>query len=168
MPHTPATLFAKLDDLGLAYTNHHHKPVFTVEEAKTVDADIEGCHVKNLFLRDKKKTKLWLVTTLHDTRVDLKALRHSLGASGNLSFCNADVLMEHLGVTPGSVTPLAVINDTQKAVTAVLDARIMAVDIVNPHPLINDQTTSLSPADLVRFMEAVHTAPTLLEIPQTS
>ena len=109
------TLFHRLDALGIAHRTHRHPPVFTVEESKALRGILPGAHVKNLFLRDKKK-RVWLVTALEERHIDLKALKRRLGASGSLSFGSAELLMEVLGVTPGSVTPFAVINDVSDAV----------------------------------------------------
>ena len=158
-------LHKMLDEMSISYKTYEHVLVFTVAEANEVDRDISGLHIKNLFLRDKKKTCMWLVTTTHDVRVDLKALRHVLGAKGNLSFCKDEVLWEHLGVKPGSVTPLAVVNDANKAVKLVLDENIFKYDLVNPHPLRNDMTTSLNPQDMLKFIKKVHKEPEIIAIP---
>ena len=85
---------------------------------------MSGLHSKNLFLKDKKG-RLFLVSARDDARIDLKRLHEAIGASGRLSFCSAELLMEKLGVTPGSVTAFAVINDRQGEVTMVLDANLM-------------------------------------------
>ena len=157
-----AALFSSLASMGLAYDTHAHPPVFTVEEAKRHRlADAAGLHTKNLFLRNKKG-KMWLVTLDEDRPVDLKALGARLGA-GNLSFGSAERLRTHLGVEPGSVTPLAVLCDRQHEVTFVLDADLARADKVWCHPLTNDRTIALSGADLVRFATEVGHPPTLLE-----
>lgn len=157
-----APLLAELDRLGIDYAAHAHPPVFTVPEAKRhrpVEAPGEH-HTKNLFLRNKKG-KMWLVTLDEDRPVDLKDLGARLGA-GNLSFGSAERLRRHLGVEPGSVTPLAVMNDTGGEVTLVLD-RALAEGHVWCHPLTNDRTLRLASADLVRFLAATGHAPQLLD-----
>jgi Ala-tRNA(Pro) deacylase len=148
-----AELFQQLDSLGIAYETHHHEAAFTVEESRALRGALPGAHIKNLFLRDKKKN-IWLVTALEDREIDLKALRHRLAAKGNLSFGNADLLMAVLGVTPGSVTPFGIINDTDGRATVVLDQAILDHGFVNAHPLRNDQTTAIAPKGLLRFLEA--------------
>jgi 8-oxo-dGTP diphosphatase len=98
-------LWARLSELAIAHETHAHAPVFTVEEAKRHRPPGEGLHTKNLFVRDKKE-RMWLVTLEEDRPVDLRALARELGTS-NLSFASPARLRRHLGVEPGSVTPLA-------------------------------------------------------------
>src|SRR6185369_7052012 len=116
---TPQQLFARLEALGLAHRSVEHAPVFTVEEAKAHRGELPGHHIKNLFLRNKKE-EMWLVVALEDRAIDLKRLGKVLGA-GRLSFGSADRLKRHLGVDPGSVTPLSLANDESQAVRLVLD-----------------------------------------------
>src|SRR6266851_9474239 len=115
----PQQLFARLDELGLAHNTVEHAPVFTVEQAKAHRGELPGHHIKNLFLRNKKE-EMWLVVALEDRTIDLKRLGEALGA-GRLSFGSAARLKRHLGIEPGSVTPLALINDQAQAVQLVLD-----------------------------------------------
>lgn len=152
MPATPELLFQKLDALGISYQTHHHEPVFTVDDAKTVSRDLAGGHSKNLFLKDKGGD-LFLLIALEDTKVNLKALKKQLGAK-NISFGKADLLEAVLGVTPGSVTPFALINDTDHRVTVLLDSLMMEEDFLNFHPLINDKTTQISVEGLKNFIAA--------------
>ena len=149
-PATP--LFGRLDALGIAHDTHAHAPVFTVEHARRHRPPGDGLHTKNLFVRNKKG-RMWLVTLEAERPVDLKALARTLEA-GNLSFASPERLRRHLGVEPGSVTPLAVMNDVAGDVTVVLDAELAASPVLWVHPLTNDRTTRLSGADLVRFLEA--------------
>jgi Ala-tRNA(Pro) deacylase len=160
-PATPAELFARLDALAIAAESFEHPAVHTVEEAKALRGELAGAHIKNLFLRNKKGA-MWLVTCQEDRAIDLKALGERLGA-GRLSFASADRLMSYLGVLPGAVTPLAVINDRQGAVAVVLDSALPAQDPVNCHPLVNTMTTALAGRDLVRFLEAEGHPPRLLD-----
>ncbi|MFZ2619498.1 MAG: prolyl-tRNA synthetase associated domain-containing protein [Alphaproteobacteria bacterium] len=163
--HSAESFYQMLQDWGIAYTHYTHVPVFTVAEAELVSGQIAGASVKNLFVRDEKKTGLWLVTVLHDIRVDLRVLEALVGAKGRFSFCKPEVLMEHLGVTPGSVTPFAVINDTAHAVTVVLDKRIFAHELFNAHPLRNDMSTAMAPADLLTFLQHTGHTPLVVDIP---
>ncbi len=150
-PCEPQELLAQLAALGIEARTVDHAPVFTVEEAKALRGELAGAHIKNLFLRNKKGA-MWLVTCLEDREVDLKALGVALEA-GRFSFGSADRLMSYLGVRPGAVTPLAVINDKGGAVTMVLDKGVLDHPLVNAHPLVNDKTTALTPQDLLRFLE---------------
>jgi Ala-tRNA(Pro) deacylase len=160
---TPDALLARIAGLGIDVETAEHPPVFTVEEAKRHRVRHDGVHTKNLFLRNKKK-QMWLVTTTEDQAVDLKALGRQLGA-GNVSFGSPDRLREFLGVEPGSVTPLAVVNDTAGAVEMVLDRAVLQADPVHCHPLVNTMTTAIRGADLVRFLESVGHAPQLIDMP---
>ncbi len=150
MPANPDDLFQRLDALGIETTTHRHPPVYTVAEAQEHCAHLPGAHCKNLFLKDKKGA-LWLVITRNDRPVDTKVLQKAIGAA-RLSFGKPDLLMEVLGVAPGSVSPFALLNDTERRVTVVVDAALWDADILNYHPLSNDATTAIGPADLARFM----------------
>ncbi len=162
LPTSPGALLRRLEELGIQSKSVMHPPVFTVEEAKALRGSLSGAHIKNLFLRNKKGA-MWLVTCLEDRTVDLKALGKALEA-GRFSFGSAERLMTYLGVRPGSVTPFAVINDTGNAVRMVLDKGILGNDPVNAHPLVNDMTTSLESADLIRFLEAEGHPPLILDM----
>ena len=162
----PEALYARFRALGLGFTVHEHPPVFTVEEAQAHRGDMPGAHCKSLFLKDKKSV-LWLVVCLEDRRIDMKALSGLLGAA-RLSFGRPELLLERLGVTPGSVTPFAAINDwsenDEEAVRIVLDAEMMRADLVNYHPLVNSATVAMTPADLTRFLEACGPAPAIVDL----
>ena len=159
----PQQLFARLDQLGIAYRTVEHPPVFTVEEAKALRGNLPGHHIKNLFLRNKKE-EMWLVVALEDRAIDLKRLGEVLGA-GRLSFGSADRLKRTLGVEPGSVTPLSLVNDEGRAVQLVLDRGVADGGPVNAHPLVNTMTTALAPADLLRFFDATGHTPRWLDFP---
>lgn len=152
MPASPQDLFAALDRLGISHATVTHPPLFTVAESRDLRGKIPGGHTKNLFLRDKKAA-VYLVVASEDAVIDLKGLHRRLGASGRFSFGSADLMMELLGVRPGSVTPFGVINDTEHRVTVVLDAAMMEHAVLNYHPLDNTMTTSIGRDDLVRFLE---------------
>lgn len=164
MAVTPDDLFAALAQLGIAYTTVSHPPLFTVEQSRAMRGQIPGGrHTKNLFLRDKKQA-LFLVVTEEDADVDLKGLHRILGASGRFSFGSADLLLEVLGVRPGSVTPFGAINDTASRVTVVLDADLMEHATINAHPLVNTMTTALARDDLVKFLESTGHPPRIERI----
>ena len=161
-PLKDTDVYALFTELGLDTHTVAHEAAFTVDQAKAVrDEDEEG-HIKNLFLRDKKKN-IWLATVLEERPVDLKALKGALEARGNLSFGSPDLLMECLGVIPGAVTPLGVINDRDGRVTVVLDKAIFDHDGVHVHPLRNDRTTRIGPKDLVAFLEHTGHTPVILD-----
>lgn len=162
MAATRADLLAKLDGLGITTQTRDHAAVFTVEEAQHLRGEIPGGHCKNLFLKDKKD-QLWLVVCLEDARIDLKTLPDKIGAA-RISFGKPELLMEVLGVEPGSVTPFAVINDGQARVKVILDAAMMREPLLNYHPLQNTATTSIASGDLVRFLTALDHPPQIIAV----
>ncbi|MGL4240885.1 MAG: prolyl-tRNA synthetase associated domain-containing protein [Beijerinckiaceae bacterium] len=163
MPHTPDSLFAALDSMGVAHETISHPALFTVEQSKELRGEIPGAHTKNLFLKDKKG-KLFLVTAVENTVIDLKRLHEIIGGSGRLSFGNPEQMMAHLGVAPGSVTAFGVINDAAGLVTMILDERLAAYGRINCHPLVNTMTTGVSYADLLTFLTATGHAPQVLKV----
>ena len=159
---TPDALLAEFERLGIATETVEHPPVYTVEEAKALRGELPGAHSKNLFLKDKKG-RFWLVVALEDRAVDLKALRHVIGAAP-LSFGKPDALLDVLGITPGSVTPFAAINDRDGQVTVVLDAEMLEAEPLNFHPLVNTATTRISADGLVTFLGACGHAPMVVRL----
>lgn len=148
----------RLDAHGISYTLHRHPALRTVEDARALRGDIDAAHVKNLFLRDKRE-QMWLVTVLEDQAVDLRALRATLGATGVVSFGSPERLLRVLGIRPGSVSPLAIVNDAAGDVRVVLDDALRGHTHVGVHPLHNEATVRLSVADLARFLTAEGHAP---------
>jgi Ala-tRNA(Pro) deacylase len=167
MPASPAGLFAYLDGLGIAHNSVSHPPLFTVAESRNLRGHIPGGHTKNLFLRDKKGAA-FLVVALEHAAIELKSLHRLLGASGRFYFGSAELLRELLCVEPGSVTPFAVINDNAGRVTVVLDAAMMAHDVLNFHPLANTGTTTISREGLLRFLEATGHRPRIEAVSASS
>jgi Ala-tRNA(Pro) deacylase len=163
LPVSPEELLVTLDQMGVPHQTVNHPPLFTVEESKAHRGEIPGAHTKNLFLKDKKG-RLFLVTAVEDTQIDLKRLHEVIGGSGRVSFGTAEQMMAHLGVTPGSVTAFAAINDREQLVTTILDRRLAEYARINCHPLINTMTTGVSYADLLRFLEGVGHKATILDI----
>lgn len=162
-PHTTrAELFARLDALGIPHRTVEHEAVFTVAESERLHRELTGGHTKNLFLKDAKD-KLWLVIAEAHTPVDLKALPKAIG-SARLSFGKAELLQSVLGVTPGSVTALALINDRDRRVSVVVDERLMSYDMINCHPLENTATTSLPRHDLMKFIRACGHEPRIVRL----
>ena len=161
-PATEADVLAKLADLGVNHETTYHPPVFTVAEAKALRGELEGAHIKNLFLRNKKG-RMWLVTCHEDRQIDMKLLADRLDAK-RLSFASAERLMNYLGVIPGAVTPLAAMNDHTGAVTVVLDQAVLNDELINVHPLHNAATTAIAPSALLTFLEAVDHAPEIVDM----
>ena len=155
-------LLEVLARLGIAHETVRHPAVYTVEESLRVIGELPGGHFKNLFLRDKPG-RMWLVVMPAERSIDLKQLAALLGTS-RLSFANAARMARYLGVGAGAVTPFAVINDHEHAVTVVIDQEMLSRDRVNLHPLENTATTGLAPAGLIRFLEAVGHPPLLLAL----
>lgn len=156
-----AALFAFLDAHGIGHSTLNHPAVFRVGEGDEIKAGLPGGHTKNLFLKDSRD-QLWLISALAETTIDLKRLPAVIG-SGRLSFGNPELMKESLGVTPGSVTALGLINDEGRRVRFVLDAALAAADPVNFHPLTNTATTALSQAGFRKFLSALGVEPLIVD-----
>jgi Ala-tRNA(Pro) deacylase len=153
MPASPADLYAFLADHGIAQRTVEHPAVFRVDEGHEIKAALPGGHTKNLFLKDAKG-QIWLICALGETQIDLKRLPPVIGAA-RLSFGSADFMAEVLGVTPGSVTLFALINDLNRRVKLVLDAALLVPEPINFHPLTNTATTAISQDGLRAFLKAL-------------
>ena len=158
-----ADFFALLDRLGIASTTYEHRAVFTVAESHDVKAQLPGGHSKNLLLKDKKD-RLFLVVAEGDAAIDLKSIHEKIGGSGRVTFAKPDVMLDLLGVTPGSVTPFGLINDGEARITVVLDDVMMRHDILNFHPLENTATTSVAAGDLIKFLRATGHEPQIVQV----
>jgi Ala-tRNA(Pro) deacylase len=154
-------LIAFLDAHGIAHRTLDHPAVFRVGEGLEIKAALPGGHTKNLFLKDAKG-QLWLVSALGETVIDLKGLPRAIGAA-RLSFGSPELLQRSLGVTPGSVTAFALINDKAKAVRLVLDAALLATEPVNFHPLVNTATTAVSREGFLAFLAALGVEPLVVD-----
>lgn len=158
---TRADLFAFLDAEGVAHSTLDHAAVFRVGEGDEIKAALPGGHTKNLFLKDSRG-QLWLISALGDTAIDLKRLHPVIG-SGRLSFGSPELMLETLGVTPGSVTAFGLINDGGHRVRFVLDSGLAASDPVNFHPLTNTATTAVSQDGFRRFLSALGIEPMIVD-----
>jgi Ala-tRNA(Pro) deacylase len=147
-----AAALAVLDRLGIAYTRHDHPPVFSVDEALLHWRGIDAAHCKNLFLRNKKGNRHYLVVAEHNRAVSLQRVAEIVG-DDRLSFGSEERLMRHLGLTPGSVSPLGLINDTAKHVRVVVDAGLRERARVGFHPNVNTATIVIATADFARFLD---------------
>ena len=160
-PKTETELFAFLDAHGIAHRTYRHAKVFRVDEGHEIKAAMPGGHTKNLFLKDAKG-QLWLISALGETAIDLKRAPAHIG-SARLSFGSPERLYEALGVTPGSVTAFALINDPQHKVRFVLDRALLQHDTVNFHPLSNDATTAVHRGDFLKFLAALGVEPLIVD-----
>ena len=153
LPTQPKDLLNFLQNLGVKYQLFEHKPLFTVAQSQKFRQGMEGFHVKNLYLRDKRK-RSFLIVAQEDCAIDLKNLPEKLGSS-RLSFGSNDRLFEKLGVFPGAVTPLSLINNKEKDVSLFLDKKIRNKKKIFCHPLVNDKTLSISYQDLNKFFNSL-------------
>jgi len=144
---------ARLAELGIPFVRHEHPAVATVEEAVAHWSDIDATHCKNLFLRNQKGNRHYLVVLLHAKRADLRAVADQIG-DGKLSFASPERLKTHLGLTPGSVSPFGLINDPAHAVRVVLDRDLKTASRLSFHPNINTRTYVISSDDFMRFLAA--------------
>ena len=150
-----------LTQMGIAYENHDHAPVFTVDEGRDIKARLPGGHTKNLFLKSKDG-QFVLVCALGDTAISVNQLHKRLGTK-RLSFGKPEDMERLLGVTPGSVSLFGIMNDKGGEVRLVIDGALASCDIVNFHPLLNDATTAISSKDMMRFAEATGHHPTVID-----
>jgi len=161
IPYAPEKLLEALNDLGLKTSTLTHEAVFRVGEGDDIKSQLPGAHTKNLFLKDDKG-RLWLISAEQSTRINLKTLPKAIG-SGRLSFGSEDRLYAALGVRPGSVTALGLINDPEHKVRFILDKALADAEIVNFHPLTNTATTSLSQADFRAFLVSLGREPVIVD-----
>jgi Ala-tRNA(Pro) deacylase len=143
-----------LDTLGISYVRHDHPPVATVAEAERYWVNIDATHAKNLFLRNDKGTRHFLVVLEFSRRADLSALSAAF-AERKLGFASPDRLMKHLGLMPGAVSPFGLINDPQRHVTVAIDVALRDAARVAFHPNVNTATLVISGADFQRYLAAV-------------
>jgi Ala-tRNA(Pro) deacylase len=147
-----ASVAQRLRELQIAYERHEHPPVATVEEAERHWTGIDATHCKNLFLRNQKGNRHYLVVLEHHKKADLRKVADQIG-DGKLSFGSPERLMTHLGLTPGSVSPFGLINDVGHAVRVVLDRDLKSAERLSFHPNINTVTFVVSAADFARFLD---------------
>ncbi|XP_008320411.1 prolyl-tRNA synthetase associated domain-containing protein 1 [Cynoglossus semilaevis] len=153
-----------LESLNIQTSCVEHPPVFTVEEMMPHLQDVTGAVTKNLFLKDKKKKSLWLVSARHDRQVNLNDLAKKLGVgSGNLRFADEATMMEKLKVGQGCATALALLFDKDCSVKLVLDQDLVegGHPMVYFHPMTNSATMGIRPEDLQRFLKETGHEPVL-------
>lgn len=157
-------IYQFLAEHGIKYERYDHPPVFTVEEAKRLVPSLPAARTKNLFLRDRKGQRHFLVVVGHEKAVGLKALASLLGVS-KLGFASPARLQRYLGVEPGAVSILGVMNDLNREVEIVVDRELWEAEALACHPLVNTSTLVISQAGLVRFLEATGHQVQVLDVP---
>jgi Ala-tRNA(Pro) deacylase len=151
MSSEEAAVTGRLEALGIGFERYEHPPIATAEEGDAHWQDIDATHCKNLFLRNQKGSRHYLVILPHTKRADLRAVANQIG-DGKLSFASADRLMKYLGVTPGSVSPFGLIHDSSQHVRVCLDRELGSTPRISFHPNINTATLVLAFADFERFL----------------
>ena len=146
-------VYMRLEALAIAYVRYEHPPIDTAEAGEQYWAGIDATHCKNLFMRNQKGNRHYLVIFNYRKRANLRALSDQVG-DGKLSFASPERLMTHLGVAPGSVSPYGLIHDAHRHVKVVLDHDLRKSERISFHPNINTATIVVSFADFLRFLDA--------------
>ena len=157
-------IYEFLDSINVSYERFDHPAVYTVSEAKKLSPEMDGASTKNLFLRDKKGIRHFLVVVPQDKQVDLKELSSILEAS-RLSFASPDRLKKYLGIEPGSVSILALLNDPEKTVEVFVDNELWNAEIILCHPLVNTSTLAITRDGIKQFLEKTGHNLMLVEVP---
>ena len=145
-------IYEVLQELDIKYVKHDHPAFFTCEDADKYHIDINGAHVKNLFLRNRSGNTHYLVVIPSEKKVDINYLRKQLEES-KLGFASPERLMKHLGLTPGSVSIFGLINNEDKKVKVIIDEDLWKEEIICPHPNINTSTLEVKRDDLQKFLD---------------
>jgi len=160
---TSQELIAFLDEHQITFQRWDHPPVFTVEQVNDLAIDMPGIHTKNLFLRDKRATRLFMLVAPGDKPVDLKKVERLIGVN-HLSFASAERLDSNLGIGAGSVSVLALVNDEAGNVQVVFDREVWQARAITAHPLVNTATLVISKEDLERFLEFTRHSPIVIDL----
>lgn len=147
-----ALIYETLERMNIPYDMFEHRPAFTLEEMQAIGLSDDILIAKNLFLRDAKGRRHFLLMTRPDRAVDLKALQGEIGSS-RLSFASAERMTRHLAVTAGSVAPVSILNDASRSVQVVFDRGFLGERRVGIHPNDNSVTLVLAFADIARVVE---------------
>jgi Ala-tRNA(Pro) deacylase len=156
-------IYGLLDSLGIRYERYDHAPVFTCDEADAAVPSHAAVQTKNLFLRDKRGRRHILLVTSCEKAVDIKRFA-DLADADHLSFGSPDRLAKYLGVTPGSVTVLGLMNDAEHGVELFVDGDVWRTPAWRCHPLINSVTLVLSREDVERFLTHTGHMPRVVEL----
>jgi Ala-tRNA(Pro) deacylase len=157
-------IYQFLADHDIEYERHDHPPVFTCEEAERLVPDMPAAKTKNLFLRDRKGRRHFLVVVGYEKAVDLRALTSLLGVR-KLGFASPERLKRYLGVDPGSVSILGLMNDVNQAVEVIVDEGLWGAEAFRCHPLVNTSTLAISRDDVQRFLEITGHQVRILDVP---
>ncbi|MEM7116663.1 MAG: prolyl-tRNA synthetase associated domain-containing protein [Chloroflexota bacterium] len=160
-------IFSFLQQHNIDYERVDHPPVYTVAEAKEKVPPLAGAETKNLFVRTRKGDRHFLVVVGYDKSVDLKGLAMALGVK-RLGFASPERLLKYLGITPGAVSLLAILNDSEAAVEVVVDQAVWATERFKCHPLVNTSTLSIAKSDVERIFEITNHVVTVIDVPQRS
>lgn len=158
-------IFAFLDEYKIDYERVDHPAVYTVAEALEKVPHLDGAETKNLFVRTRKADRHFLVVVDYNKSVDLKGLGKALGVK-RLSFGSPKRLMTYLGIEPGAVSLLAILNDTDGAVEMVVDQAIWNAERIKCHPLVNTSTLSIAQPDVKRIFEISNHPLTVIDVPE--
>lgn len=156
-------LFVFLDEHKIAFVRHDHPPVFTCEEELQLVPESGAARTKNLFLRDRRGRRHLLLVTLCAKSVSIAEFAETSGAD-RLSFASPERLMKHLGVEPGSVTILGLVNDAAHAVELYVDRDVWSAPAIHAHPLRNDATLVLPHQSVTQFLAATGHQPVIVTV----
>lgn len=151
-------------ELGIECERVEHPPVYTCEEAEELVPELPGAHTKNLFVRDGKGRRHFLVVVDWEKQVDLRGLARVLGVS-KLGMASAERLQRYLRVEPGAVTLLGVINDEAGAVEVVVDTEVWGAEVLQCHPLVNTATLAIGRKDVERLLRTTGHGPRIVDVP---
>lgn len=158
-------IFSFLQQHKINYERVDHPPVYTVAEAKEKVPPLAGAETKNLFVRTRKGNRHFLVVVGYEKSVDLKGLAATLAVK-RLGFASPERLLKYLGITPGAVSLLAILNDTESAVEIVVDQSVWTAERFKCHPLVNTSTLSIAKADVERIFEITNHMVTVIDVPE--
>ena len=147
---TPDELIKLLDIKGCDYIYNEHDALFTVEDSNKLRGEIKGLHSKNLFLKNKKN-KFYLFSCEEFSNINLKTISKSLDL-GNISFAKKEYLINLLGISPGSVTPFALLNNKENNIDFYLEDKMLESEYINFHPLTNKATVTIKSREFIGFM----------------
>ena len=167
LPISSNQLLKQLDEWKIIYKHFTHEPLISVKESKLIQEKLfgnnkENGHIKNLYLRDKKKNNILFVAH-QDAIIDLKLLAEKINM-GRLSFGSKERLMENLGVLPGAVSPFAMINGVKNNVTIFLDRKLKSYKKIFAHPLENNQTLEITFDQLEKFFKKIYVTPYWIDL----
>ncbi|MBI5542080.1 MAG: prolyl-tRNA synthetase associated domain-containing protein [Bacteroidia bacterium] len=145
-------LYEKLNELGIQFIYHEHPPAPTIEIAMQYWKDLDSSHCKNLFFRNHKGNKHYLVILEHKQNLDIHSLEKIL-KQGKISFASPERMLKYLGLTPGSVSPFGLINDKGHEVHVFIDENLKQSKTISFHPNINTASLVIKLDDLILLLK---------------